>query len=434
MSILFRHLASLHSEERERLLRRSRTEIAALTEQVRPIVEGVRSRGDEALREYTLRFDKADLRELPVAVTDEELEAAPGELSRELRSAIEYAIENVRRFHDSQRPRESEMTTVRAGILAGERTTPVESAGLYVPRGRGTFPSMLYMLAVPASIAGVDHIAVATPPGPEGGVDPACLYAAHLCGVHRVYRVGGAQAIAALAYGTESVAPVRKITGPGSAYVAAAKQLVSDRVDTGLPAGPTESILLADATANPHVVALDLAIEAEHGLDSAALLVTDDETLARGVETELPKIIEVAPEPRKSFLTEVFSNYGGILLADTMAEAIAFVNEYAPEHIKVQTVDPWETLSAIRNAGEILLGEHSAFSLANYAVGANAVLPTGGYAHTWSPVSVQDFVKRSSVVYVSRQGYRSMRDHVLALADHEGFYMHAQALRDRGEV
>jgi histidinol dehydrogenase len=434
MNILFRHLASLKAEERERLLRRSKSDIAALVEQVRPIVDGVRERGDEALRQYTLQFDKADLKDLPIQVTETEIDTAPDELSRELRSAIEYAIENVRRFHESQRRPESELTTVRPGIVAGERTSPIESAGLYVPRGRGTFPSMLYMLAVPASIAGVDHIAVATPPGREGEVDPACLYAAHLCGVHRVYRVGGAQAISALAYGTESVVPVRKIVGPGSAYVAAAKQLVSERADTGLPAGPTESMVLADGTAEPRIVALDLAIEAEHGMDSAALLVTDNESLARAVEKELPRIIEKAPEPRKSFLTEVFSNYGGILLADTMAEAIAFVNEYAPEHIKVQTADPWETLSTIRNAGEILLGEHTAFSLANYAVGANAVLPTGGYAHTWSPVSVQDFTKRSSVVYVSGQGYRSLRDHVISLADHEGFYMHAQALRDRGEI
>ena len=434
MNILFRHLASLKAEERERLLRRSKSDIAALVEQVRPIVDGVREQGDEALRQYTLQFDKADLRDLPIQVTEKEIDTAPDQLSRELRSAIEYAIENVRRFHESQRRPESELTTVRPGIVAGERTSPIESAGLYVPRGRGTFPSMLNILAVPASIAGVDHIAVATPPGPEGEVDPACLYAAQLCGVHRVYRVGGAQAISALAYGTESVVPVRKIVGPGSAYVAAAKQLVSERADTGLPAGPTESMVLADGTAEPRIVALDLAIEAEHGMDSAALLVTDNESVARAVEEELPRIIAKAPEPRKSFLTEVFSNYGGILLADTMAEAIAFVNEYAPEHIKVQTADPWETLSAIRNAGEILLGEHTAFSLANYAVGANAVLPTGGYAHTWSPVSVQDFTKRSSVVYVSRQGYRSLRDHVISLADHESFYMHAQALRDRGEI
>lgn len=434
MNILFRHLATLHDEERDRILRRSRTDIAALVDTVRPIVEGVRKRGDEALREYTLQFDSVDLADRSIRLSDRELETAGEQLDGKLRSAIEYAIENVRRFHESQRRPESEMTTVRPGIIAGERTSPIESAGLYVPRGRGTFPSMLYMLAVPASIAGVDHIAVATPPGPDGNVDPACLYAAHLCGVHRVYRIGGAQAISALAYGSESVLPVRKIVGPGSAYVAAAKLLVSDRADTGLPAGPTESIVLADGSADPRIVALDLAIEAEHGLDSAALLVTNDETLARAVEKQLPSIIEKAPEPRRSFLTEVFSNYGGIILADTMAEALAFVNEYAPEHIKVQTSDPWETLSGIRNAGEILLGEHAAFSLANYAVGANAVLPTGGYAHTWSPVSVQDFTKRSSVVYVSRHGYHSLRDHVIALADHEGFYMHAQALRDRGGV
>ncbi|MFW5976054.1 MAG: histidinol dehydrogenase, partial [Alkalispirochaetaceae bacterium] len=296
MSILFRHIESLRAEERERLLRRSRTDIAALVEQVRSIVDGVRERGDEALRQYTFQFDKADLRDLSIQVSEKEIDAAADQLSEELRAAIEYAIENVRRFHESQRRPESEMTTVRPGILAGERTTPIESAGLYVPRGRGTFPSMLYMLAVPASIAGVDHIAVATPPGPKGDVDPACLYAAHLCGVDRVYRVGGAQAISALAYGTESVIPVRKIVGPGSAYVAAAKQLVSDRADTGLPAGPTESIVLADGSADPRIVALDLAIEAEHGMDSAALLLTDDESVARAVEELLPRIIENAPE------------------------------------------------------------------------------------------------------------------------------------------
>ena len=434
MKIRLDHLADLHPEERARLLKRSQTDIAAVTQQIRPIVDDVRARGDAALREHTLRFDKADLGDLPIEVDDEERRQAPTLLSEEIRSALEYAVENVRRFHRSQRKAESEMTTVRPGIIAGERSTSIESAGLYVPRGRGTFPSMLYMLAIPATIAGVGRVAVATPPGQDGAVDPACLYAADLCGVHHVYRVGGVQAIAALAYGTESVQPVRKIVGPGSAYVAAAKSIVSDRVDTGLPAGPTESILLADQSADPRIVALDLAIEAEHGRDSAALLVTDSEELAKKVKAILPDIVERAPEPRREFLTEVFANYGGILVAGSMAEALAFVNEYAPEHIKIQTADPWETLQEVRNAGEILLGDHSAFSLANYAVGANAVLPTGGTAHTWSPVSVQDFLKRSSVVYVSRQGYRSMKDHVLALADHEGFYMHAQSLRARNEV
>lgn len=432
MTIAFRRLTGMQADERERLLRRSQSDIADILPKVEPIVRDVRQRGDHALREYTERFDKADISKSPIAVSDAERAAAAERISPTLRQAIEYAVENVRRFHQSQKTAESEMTTVRPGIIAGERVTPIESVGLYVPRGRGTFPSMLYMLAVPAAIAGVEHIAVATPPSGDGSVDPACLYAAELCGVHKVYRVGGSQAIAALAYGTDEVQPVKKIVGPGSAYVVAAKQLVADRVDPGLPAGPTESIVLADQSADPKLVALDLAIEAEHGLDSAALLVTDHEPLAREVERLLPEIVEKAPEPRRSFLTEVFQNYGGILLTETMDQAIAFVNEYATEHIKIQTADPWETLAQVRNAGEILLGEHAAFSLANYATGANAVLPTGGHAHTWSPVSVHDFTKRSSVVYVSREGYESMKDHVIALADHEGFYMHAQALRDRG--
>jgi histidinol dehydrogenase len=290
---------------------------------------------------------------------------------------------------------------------------------------------MLYMLAVPAQIAGVPRIAIATPPAPDGSVDAACLYAARLCGVEEMYRVGGAQAIAAFAFGTESIAPVLKVVGPGSAYVAAAKRVVRDTLDTGIPAGPSESAIIADETATAREVAVDLLIEAEHGADSQAILVTTSQTLAEDVAALIPELIEQTPQPRKTFLESVFSGFGMVVLADRIDEACSIVNTLAPEHLQIRTTDPWEVASKVNNAGEILIGGHSAFSLANYAAGANAVLPTGGFARTWSGVSVHDFQKRSSVVQVSPGAYPEISEHVQTLAEYEGFHWHAEALRER---
>jgi histidinol dehydrogenase len=249
--------------------------------------------------------------------------------------------------------------------------------------------------------------------------------------VRQVYRVGGAQAIAALAYGTETIGKVVKITGPGSMYVAAAKRIVSTLVDVGLPAGPSESIILADDSADTHRVALDLLVEAEHGSDSAALLITTSGRLAGEVSQVLPGMIEEVPEPRRTFLKDVFNGYGGIFLSDTMEQAVELVNLLATEHLQVRTADPFSTLSSIKNAGEILLGEHVPFSAANYSVGANAVLPTGGGAKTCSAVSVRDFFKYSSVVFLEKEGYQDLKDHVITLADYEGFITHGNALKNR---
>ena len=433
MNIRFYEWEKLEAAERTAILARSEQDIESVREGVREIVAGVRSGGDAALREYTERFDGVQLGDRPIAVTAEEMDAAEGMISSEVKRALEFAIDNVRRAHEGQVDGGLTTREVRPGVYAGERATPIPSAGLYVPHGRGSFPSMLYMLAVPARVAGVEHVAVVTPPLADGTVDPACLYAARYCGVDRVYRVGGAHAVAALAYGTESVKPVSKVVGPGSSYVAAAKREVAGVVDTGLPAGPTESIVLADGYADPWKVSLDLMVEAEHGSDSQALLVTPSLPLAEAVREVIPELAAQTPEPRRSFLEDVFSGYGGIIKSKSMEEAADIVNAFAPEHLQIQTREPYDTLGLIRNAGEILLGEHSVFSLANYATGANAVLPTGGTARTWSPVSVRDFVKYSSVVHVTRTGYHALRDHVIALADYEGFYTHAQALRRRDE-
>ncbi|MEX2442313.1 MAG: histidinol dehydrogenase [Alkalispirochaeta sp.] len=418
-------------EVRRRLLRRSQTDINDLLDTVQPIVERVRSEGDAALLELTAQFDHARIGELGIAVTPEEFSHAERSLDDPLRRALDYAIENVRTFHRSQVHLADHTVHVRPGIIATERVTPIDSVGLYVPSGRGSFPSMMYMLGVPAVLAGVQTIAVATPPRPDGTVDPAVLYAAAACGIDTVYRIGGAQAIGALAWGTETVPAVRKVVGPGSAYVAAAKRLVADVIDVGLPAGPSESIVVADEGADPWVVALDLMIEAEHGSDSAALLVTSSEKVAGAVRHHITALMEEVPEPRKTFLAEVFAAYGGIILTTDEHESIAFVNEFAPEHLLLHTRDPHATAAEIHNASEVLLGPHTAFSLANYATGPNAVLPTGGWAKTFSPVSVRDFQKASTVVEVTETGYAEMRDHVIRLADHEGFYTHAAALRER---
>jgi len=427
---------SMAQEDRLRIFTRSESDISAIQSQVQEILSTVQVHGDEALRKFSKLFDKAEFNNLPLLVTDQEFNDAEKTLSIDVKSALDYAIENVWKFHEGQKPKSMEFHQIRPGILAGERAKPISSVGLYVPRGRGSFPSMLYMLAIPAKIAGVPNISIITPPGPGGEIDSACLYAAAKIGVRNVYRVGGAQGIGALAYGTESIPKAQKVVGPGSAYVTAAKRLVSNILDPGLPAGPSESILWSDGSGNPYNLALDLLIEAEHGADSSALFITESEDLAKQVAQEVPKMIAATPEPRRTFLNQVFSSqgYGGIIVTDNPEESAEIINSYAPEHLSIQTKHPWDSAELITNAGEILLGHHLPFSAANYLTGANAVLPTGGKAMSWSGVSVRDFISYSSIVQVSEKGYQDLEDHVIALAEYEGFPRHALALKDRKKL
>ena len=432
--IHFYELSSMSAEERTRLLRRAQIQIDELVERVRPILQDVRQRGDEALVEFTARFDRVQLTTDNLRVSRDEIEQAHQELDRSVREAIEQAIGNVRTFHARQMPHEQWFTEVAPGVIAGEKITPISSVGLYVPRGKGAFPSVMYMLATPASIAGVPRIVVCTPPGPKGEVDPATLVAADLCGVHELYRVGGAQAIAALAYGTASVARVHKITGPGSGFVTAAKRLLYGMVDVGLPAGPSESITLADASADPELIARDLLIEAEHGPDSSSLLVTDSRPLVEAVLALLPDKIAALPEWRQAFCRTVFEEAmgtGGIVLVATMDEAVDFVNEYAPEHLEVQVHEPFALLPQLKNAGEILIGRYTPFCTGNYCVGTNAVLPTGGFAHSYSCTSVFDFLKRTGIAYLTQEGYAALSETTRRLADFEGFPAHANAVTGR---
>lgn len=432
--IHFYELATLDENQRKRLLRRSEVQIDNLLEYVRPILAAVRERGDEALLEFTARFDHVQLDATKLRVSREEIEEAHSKLDPNVKSALEYAIANIRSFHARQMPHEQWFAEVAPGVVAGEQITPISSVGLYVPRGKGAFPSVMYMLATPASIAGVPRIVVCTPPAPDGSVDAASLVAADLCGVHEIYRAGGAQAIAALAYGTQTIARVHKITSPGSGYISAAKRLLYSTVDVGLPAGPSEAILLADESADPEILARDLLIEQEHGPDSSALLVTPSRTIAEAVLRLLPAKIAVLPEPRQGFVRtglESAQGTGGIILTTNLSEALAFVNEYAPEHLEVHVREPFATLPRIKNAGEILIGPYTPISAGNYAVGTNAILPTGGFAHTFSCTSVYDFLKRTSIAYVKAEGYPAIRKAVETLAEFEGFPAHAIAVQER---
>src|SRR6266702_4812208 len=432
--IHFYELATMDVSQRARLLRRAEIQIDELIERVRPIIQEVRQRGDQALIEFTARFDRVQLAPDHLRVSREEIERAYQILDTSVRSAIEHAIRNVRTFHQQQMPHELWFTQVAPGGMAGEKITPISSVGLYVPRGKGAFPSVMYMLATPANIAGVPRIVVCTPPGPGGEVDPASLVAADLCGVHEIYRVGGAQAIAALAYGTASIARVHKITGPGSGFVSAAKRLLYGTVDVVLPAGPSESITLADASADPELIARDLLIEAEHGPDSSSLLVTDCRPLVEAVMNLLPDTIAALPEWRQAFCRTDFEEAmgtGGVVLVATMDEAGDFVNEYAPEHLEVQIHEPFALLPQLKNAGEILIGRYTPFCTGNYCVGTNAVLPTGGFAHTYSCTSVFDFLKRTGIAYLTQEGYAALSETTRRLADFEGFPAHANAVTGR---
>ncbi|GER88407.1 histidinol dehydrogenase [Dictyobacter vulcani] len=430
----FYELASLDRMQRARLLRRAEVAIDDLLDYVRPIVHAVRDRGDAALLEYMERFDHVQLSADKLRVTRAEIDHAHDVLDKDVHQAIKHAIQNVRSFHERQMPHEQWFTQMAPGVMAGEKITPITSVGLYVPRGKGAFPSVMYMLATPASIAGVPRIVVCTPPAPNGDVDPASLVAADLCGVHEIYRIGGAQAIAALAYGTETIQRVHKVTGPGNPYVSAAKRLLYGTLDVGLPAGPSESILLADDSADPELVARDLLVEAEHGPDSSSLLVTDSRALIEAVQKLLPAKIAALPEPRQTFCRTGFESEkgtGGLILTTDMTEAIAFTNEYAPEHLEVHVREPFALLPELKNAGEILLGSHTPTPLGNYSLGTNAILPTGGFAHTFSCTSVFDFLKRTGLGYVTREGYAQLSETTRTLAEFEGFPSHAQAVTNR---
>lgn len=433
-AIQFLKLSELALDARAKLMRRAEKDIRDLFPLAQTVIDAVRTRGDAGVVEYARQFDAPNFDAAMLRATPADFAAARAAVAPDVIAAIEAAHANIEKFHAEQMPEPMWFTEVQPGIMAGEKVTPVASAGLYVPRGKGAFPSVMLMLSTPAKVAGVPRLIVVTPPTPEGKADAASLVAAEICGVDEVYVVGGMQAIAALAYGTETIPRVDKLIGPGSSYVSAAKRLLYGTVDVGLPAGPSESIILADEHADPRLAALDLLVEAEHGAESAALLVTHSESVARAALAVLPEYIAQLPEWRRKFVENVLSNYGGILLTASLDESIQFINEYAPEHLEVLTADPFVTLGKLKNAGEILLGHLTPIPTANYCLGLNAILPTGGFARSFSSVSVWDFLKRTGIGYLSAEGYARLQGITATLADYEGFPAHAFAIRKRNEI
>jgi histidinol dehydrogenase len=428
-AINLHRLSELSPDQRAALLRRSESDLGPFLEKVRPILDAVKNEGDEALARFARTFDKSPVTAGAIAATPEDFARARTALSPELLEAIAFAAANIRRFHELQMPEAMWLKEIRPGILAGERVTPIPSVACYVPRGKGAFPSSVLMTCIPASVAGVADICIITPPGPDGGIDAATLVAAEAAGVSRVYKAGGAQGVAAVAFGTRTIARYAKVVGPGSLWVVAAKRLVADVIDTGAPAGPSETIVFADASVDGRLAALDLLIEAEHGDDSGAFLVTTAEDVAEAARAAIPGFWAKMGAQRVGYTQAVLgSNRGGILIARDAAEAFAFINDYAPEHLQILSREPRRYLPLVKNAGEILLGDRTPSTVANFVLGPSHVLPTGGWAKTFSALSVHDFIKRTSVAEVSPAAYAECARHAKVFADYEGFDAHANAV------
>jgi histidinol dehydrogenase len=409
-------------------LRRSGGVDAEVISSVARIVEDVRQRGDEALREYTERFDGVDIEVL--RVTGEEIETAVASVPQEFRDALAVAAASIEEFHERQVPQS--WFTTQDGVFTGQKVTPLRRVGIYVPGGRACYPSSVLMNAIPAVVAGVDEIAMVVPPAKDGSVNAYVLAAAAEAGICEIYKVGGAQAIAALAFGTRSIPRVDKITGPGNAYVTAAKKLVVGDVGIDMLAGPSEVCVLADETAEPAFVAIDLMAQAEHDPNAQTFLVTCDPTLPDEVEEALEVLL--AEAPRADVIRRSLTDNGLIVVVDDEAACLDVANRIAPEHLEIMMAEPFELLSQVRNAGAIFLGAWTPESVGDYVAGPNHVLPTGGTARFSSPLSVDDFVKRSSVISYSRAALEADAATVIALASAEGLDAHADAVALRLEL
>ena len=433
--ISFHDLSNTDDDARAALFKRSETDLSSFIEKVRPIVEAVRTEGDAALVRYARELDKAKVRAGQLQATEAEFDAAFGKVDKDVIAAIEFGIDNIRRFHEEQKPEPMWLKEMKPGAYAGDRFTPIRSVALYIPRGKGAFPSVTMMTSVPAVVAGVPDLAIFTPPAPDGSVDAATLVAARIAGVKTVYKCGGALAVAAAAYGTETVTPALKIVGPGSPWVVAAKRLLSGVIDPGLPAGPSEAIIMADDSVSGGLAALDLLVEAEHGPDSSAYLVTHSRRVVEEAIAALPDHWSRMTPQRVEFSRAVLCGpYGGVVLTPSIEESYRFVNDYAPEHLEILSTDPFAHLGHITEAAEILMGPHTPVSIGNFGLGPNAVLPTSRWARTYGPLSVQDFLKRSSIGYVTQSAYPEFARHARTLARYEGFSSHEHAVSDVREA
>ena len=395
---------------------------------VADIIADVKENGDTAVKAYCAKFDKAELTSLEV--TPEEIQEAISQVEPEFLDILREAAENIRSFH-SRQVRNSFVIADKPGIVLGQKITPIEKVGVYVPGGTAAYPSTVLMDTIPAKIAGCPQLAMVTPPGRDGKVNPAILAAASIAGVNRIFKVGGAQAIAALAYGTESIPKVDKIVGPGNAFVAEAKKQVFGRVSIDMIAGPSEILVIADGKSNPVHVAADLLSQAEHDKLASAVLVTDSEELAQAVQAELERQLPLLP--RQEIARASIENNGKIIVAETLMAGIEIANEIAPEHLELQVDDPFSYLDAIQNAGSIFLGRSCPEALGDYFAGPNHTLPTSGTARFSNPLSVDDFVKKSQFSYYTPEALAKAADKIAAFAEKEGLRAHGRSVTIRKE-
>ncbi|MCI8800216.1 MAG: histidinol dehydrogenase [Lachnospiraceae bacterium] len=412
------------------LLKRSPNHYSEYEKTVNEILETVRKNGDQALFAYTEKFDGFVLNADNILVTEEEIQKACDSLDGNLLQVIRRSAENIRAFHQKQL-RCGWFDTREDGSLLGMKFTPVARAGVYVPGGKAAYPSSVLMNVIPARVAGVKEIIMTTPPGTDGNINPGTLAAAHIAGVDKIYKAGGAQAVAAMAFGTESIPKVDKLTGPGNIFVALAKKAVYGYVGIDSVAGPSEILVLADETANPRYVAADLLSQAEHDELASAILITTSKVLAERVSAEVEDFARNLS--RSEIIRKSLDNYGYILVAETMEDAIDAANEIASEHLEILTANPYEVMAKIRNAGAIFLGEYSSEPLGDYFAGPNHILPTNGTAKFFSPLNVEDFMKKTSIISYSAQALEKVHKEIELFAESEGLTAHANSIRVRFE-
>lgn len=427
-------IVKLNSETKQglldRLLKRSPNNYSQYEGTVAEIIEKVKTEHDQALFEYTLKFDHYDLNAENIRVSRREIDEAYAKLEPGLVDVIRKSADNIRRFHTKQL-RNSWFDAREDGTILGMKITPIARAGVYVPGGKAAYPSSVLMNVIPAKVAEVGEIIMTTPPGKDGSVNPGTLVAADIAGVDAIYKVGGAQAIAAMAFGTESVPKVDKITGPGNIFVALAKKAVYGYVSIDSIAGPSEILVLADETANPRYVAADLLSQAEHDELASAILITTSEALAYQVAEQVAQFVKQLP--RADILRKSLDNYGYILIAENLTDALDAVNEIASEHLEILTANPFEVMTKVKNAGAIFMGEYASEPLGDYFAGPNHILPTNGTAKFFSPVNVDDFIKKTSVISYSREALEKVHEDIEKFAESEGLSAHANSIRIRFE-
>lgn len=423
--MLYKRLSEMSREEKDRLIRRG-GELADVRDTVTSILQDVRQNGDAALHKYTRKFDGAEMG--AIEVSEKEMDEAMQSVDASLLKHLEFAAGNIRKFHQAQMPEKVWFMELSPGIELGQKFTPLESVGAYVPGGRASYPSTALMTIIPAKVAGVRNVVMCTPPGADGRVNPLTLAAARIAGADHVYKVGGVQAIGAMAYGTETVRSVCKIVGPGNVYVTAAKMQVRDKAEIDFPAGPSEVLIIADDSADARMAASDIIAQAEHDPNAVSVLVTTSAQLAERVHAEV--LAQASKTARAEIVRSSLAN-AAVILAGSLEECIAFSNDFAPEHLEIMVSEPDYVLEKIENAGSIFVGNYAPVPVGDYASGTNHVLPTAGYAKIYSGLNISHFMKSASIQRISKQGLETLKDAVISIAEKEGLKGHADSIRTR---